>query len=168
MTHPLVTQLRFTRREWLRALEDVSDEDAVKRHEPMNALSWLVGHMAEQEQRLWLQTQGTTLVPGLFELVGPGSPPNTPPLNDMWAAWHKIIPAVDAFMDTITPETAKNHLVLNGKTINEDVGMLLLRNIYHYWYHLGEARAIRQVLGHQNLPEFVGNMEGVIYTVDAL
>jgi hypothetical protein len=35
---------------------------------------------------------------------------------------------------------------------------MLLRNIYHYWYHTGEAHAIRDMLGHKNLPEFVGEM----------
>ena len=41
--------------------------------------------------------------------------------------------------------------------------MLLLRNIYHYWYHLGEAGAVRQMLGHRDLPQFVGDMAGVQY-----
>lgn len=29
---------------------------------------------------------------------------------------------------------------------------------YHYWSHIGEASAVRQVLGHTNLPEYVGTM----------
>jgi hypothetical protein len=39
------------------------------------------------------------------------------------------------------------------------VGSLLLRVIYHYWYHIGEIMAIRQLLGHTNLPEFVGDLD---------
>jgi hypothetical protein len=35
---------------------------------------------------------------------------------------------------------------------------MLLRNIHHYWFHMGEAYAVRQLLGHTNLPEFVGSM----------
>jgi hypothetical protein len=31
--------------------------------------------------------------------------------------------------------------------------------IYHYWFHSGEALAIRQMLGQSNLPEFVGNIQ---------
>ena len=38
MPHPLVDQLRFTRREWLRALAGVSDEDAGQRLLPMNSI----------------------------------------------------------------------------------------------------------------------------------
>jgi len=34
---------------------------------------------------------------------------------------------------------------------------------YHYWYHTGEAHAIRDMLGHQDLPEFVGNMSEALY-----
>jgi hypothetical protein len=34
---------------------------------------------------------------------------------------------------------------------------------YHYWYHLGEAHAIRQMLGHQDLPQFVGDMSAAVY-----
>ena len=36
---------------------------------------------------------------------------------------------------------------------------LLQRVIYHYWYHNGENCAIRQMLGHTNLPQFVGNID---------
>jgi len=31
--------------------------------------------------------------------------------------------------------------------------------MYHYWYHTGENAASRQLLGHTNLPEFVGNID---------
>jgi len=34
---------------------------------------------------------------------------------------------------------------------------------YHYWYHIGEAHAIRDMLGHQDLPEFVGDMSQALY-----
>jgi hypothetical protein len=30
---------------------------------------------------------------------------------------------------------------------------------YHYWYHLGEALAVRQMLGHRDLPDFVGDID---------
>jgi hypothetical protein len=34
---------------------------------------------------------------------------------------------------------------------------------YHYWFHLGEAHAIRQMLGHPDLPQFVGDMSRAVY-----
>jgi hypothetical protein len=38
-------------------------------------------------------------------------------------------------------------------------GNLMLRTIYHYWFHTGENAAIRQQLGHANLPDFVGDLD---------
>ena len=32
-------------------------------------------------------------------------------------------------------------------------------NTGHYWYHNGENQAIRQRLGHAELPQFVGNVD---------
>jgi len=40
------------------------------------------------------------------------------------------------------------------------VGSRLQRTTYHYWFHTGEVLAIRQMLGHRDLPEFVGDIEG--------
>ena len=63
--HPLVTQLRFARSEMMRCLEGVSAEDAVRRIMPMNCISWIVGHLANQEQAYWvLVAQGRLVVPG--------------------------------------------------------------------------------------------------------
>lgn len=33
--------------------------------------------------------------------------------------------------------------------------------IYHYWFHTGEITAIRQILGHVDVPEFVGDIDGL-------
>ena len=87
MTHPLVMQLRFTRSEWLRALEGVGEEDACRRLGPMNSIGWIVGHLSWQEQRYWLTfAQAQTPVPQLTELVGYGRPASTPPLEQMLTA----------------------------------------------------------------------------------
>ena len=64
MSHPLVSQLRFTRSEFLRAVKGVSEVDAQKRLLPMNCLSWNVGHLAWQEQRYFLYyAQGQLILP---------------------------------------------------------------------------------------------------------
>ncbi len=34
---------------------------------------------------------------------------------------------------------------------------------YHYWLHIGEGHAIRQQLGHVDLPQFVGDMSEALY-----
>lgn len=158
MTHPLVDQLRFTRREWLRALEGITEADAGRRFEPMNCISWIVGHLSWQEQRYWLTfMQQETPLPMLNELVGYGRPASTPPLADMLQAWHAITTAADPWLDTITTETLEQRLSRGGWETN--VGSLLLRVIYHYWYHIGEIMAIRQNLGQTGLPDFVGDID---------
>ena len=46
-----------------------------------------------------------------------------------------------------------------GKPTRRVYGNLLQRLIYHYWYHTGETMAMRQMLGHPRLPQFVGNID---------
>jgi hypothetical protein len=159
MSHPLVDQLRFTRSELVRALEGVTDEEALRRFEPMNCLSWMVGHLANQENTYWLfLAQGKKLEPGLRDLVGYGQPASTPPLPDMWAAWRNVTGQADEYLDRLTPEMLQTHFLWQGEPVRESIGTMLLRMIFHYWYHIGEAQAVRQLLGHTNLPEFVGDI----------
>lgn len=164
MPHPLVTQLRFARSEFQRCLGGVSPEDATRRLTPMNCLSWIVGHLASQEQYLWVVVaQGQVVVPGLNDIVGYGKPASTPDWDEMWSAWHAITEAADPFLDTLDAELLEVHPVFQQRTLDEPYGTLLLRNVYHYWFHTGEAHAIRQQLGHLGLPQFVGDMDSVQY-----
>ena len=159
MSHPLVSQLRFTRHEWLRALRGVNEEDGRVRLEPMNSISWIVGHLAWQEQWYWLRyAQEMDLAPQLDELVGSGRPASTPSLKEMQASWREITAAADPFLDTLTSELLQERLSWKGRPVRESTGTLLLRTTYHYWFHTGEVLAIRQLLGHRELPEFVGDI----------
>ena len=99
MTHPLVSQLLFTRNEFGRALEGVTDADARERFMPMNCISWNVGHLAWQEQRYWLtRLQGKVLLPELNEKFCYGCPAIKPPLDEMRAAWHAVVEASAPFL----------------------------------------------------------------------
>jgi len=161
---PMVTQLRFARSEFLRCMEGVSPEEAQQRFEPMNCLSWIVGHLANQEHRLWVQrAQGRNIALDLQDLVGFGRPASTPTWDEMWDLWHKITAEADSFLYSMSTEVLGTKLTWYREEDPEDVGTSLLRNIYHYWFHMGEAQAIRQMLGHSDLPSFVGNMENVKY-----
>lgn len=165
MTHPLVTQLRFARSEFGRVLEGVSPEEAVQRLGPMNCISWMVGHLANQEQTYWLflaQGKERVLYPGLNELVGYGRPASTPPLGEMLAAWQAITQAADPYLDSLNTAVLTMHLSYNGRPQAENIGTMLYRNIYHYWFHIGEAHAIRQQLGHQP-PDFIGIFGEAVY-----
>lgn len=162
--HPLVSQLCFARSEFVRCLEGSSAEDALRRLGPMNCLSWIVGHLANQEHGWWVfMAQGRMLLPGLNHLVGFGKPASTPPLDEMWAAWRTATQAADEYLDPLTTATLQTHLVYKGAPRPESIGTMVLRNTYHYWFHIGEAHAIRQMLGHPDLPEFVGDMSQALY-----
>lgn len=164
MTHLLVKQLHFTRSELLRCLDGVSDADAVQRLPPMNCISWILGHLANQENRYWnMVARNKFLFPDLNDQVGYGKPASTPQFQEMMAAWLAVTQEADMFLETLTPEILQTHFIWKGKTLDESVGTLLLRNIYHYWYHIGEAMAIRQRLGHTALPEFVGDLNSAPY-----
>ncbi len=162
MSHPLVDQLQFTRSEWLRALDGLTDGDARRRFLPMNCISWMVGHLAWQENRYWLKfAQGKDLAPQLDDLVGYGRPASTPPLDEMWSVWQTVTEAADVYLATMTTKSLQAFYQWRGRTVPESAGTLLLRVTHHYWYHTGEALAVRQMLGHTNLPEFVGDMTGL-------
>ena len=160
MTHPLIDQFRFTRSEWLRGLEGLSEEEGSRHFGQMNCISWTVGHLAWHEQRYWLiRSQGQILYPELNELFAYGAPMNTPSLAEMRAKWQTVAQAADPFIDTITTAKLQEELLLEGKPVGQTVGSALRRITYHYWYHIGEIQAIRQMLGHKDLPEYVGDIE---------
>jgi uncharacterized damage-inducible protein DinB len=161
MSHPLVQQLRFTRSEFRRGRACLNDADARRRLMPMNCISWNVGHLAWQEQRYFLfYGQGQLLLPEIDRLYAYGAPASTPALDEVWAAWDTITRATDPWLDTLTTDKLREHVVRDGKPSPYIFGSLLQRVIYHYWYHTGENAAIRQMLGHTNLPEFVGDIDG--------
>lgn len=160
MTHPLVSQLRFTRSEFLRAVKGVNDNDARKRILPMNCISWNVGHLAWQEQRYFLHFgQGKMLFADINESFAYGAPASTPALKEVLSAWKRITAAADPWLDTLTPAKLQEYVLSNGKPTARMYGNLLQRVIYHYWYHIGENLAIRQQLGHSRLPQFVGAID---------
>ena len=160
MTHPLIDQLRFTRREWLRGLEGVPEDDAARHFGPMNCISWIVGHLAWHEQRYWLEFgQGPLLYPRLNEAYAYGAPMSTPSLAEMLDTWHVVTRAADPFLDLLTTEALQGELLRNGRAVGQTIGSALRRVTYHYWFHIGEIQAIRQMLGQAGLPEYVGDIE---------
>jgi hypothetical protein len=160
MSHPLIDQFRFARSEWLRGLEGLSEEDGSRHLGPMNCISWNVGHLAWHEHRYWVElAQGKLLFPKLNELYAYGAPMCTPSLAEMLELWRQVTRAADSYLDTLTSEILQEELLRDGKVVGQSVGSALRRVTYHYWYHIGEIQAIRQMLGHANLPEYVGDIE---------
>ena len=161
MPHPLVAQLRFTRNEFERGLEGLTDAEAKQRFMPMNCIAWNVGHLAWHEQRYFLfYGQGQLPWPEIGELFASGAPACTPALDEVRSAWHDVTQAADPWLDSLTGEALRQHVIRDGQPSPFIWGSLLQRVIYHYWYHTGENLAIRQMLGHTNLPQFVGDLDG--------
>lgn len=157
MAHPLVDQLRFTRTEWQRALRGVPEADGSKRLGPMNSISWIVAHLAWHEQRYWLtRLSGVTPIPSLNDLGASGGQATTPSLAAMRRAWRTVMSMADPALDALDEAAMDRSLSGAG---GRRTGDALQRVIYHYWFHIGEILAIRQMLDHPGRPEFVGNID---------
>ena len=160
LAHPIVDQLRFTRSEWLRALKGVSEDDGARHFGQMNSISWIVGHLAWQEQRYLLyRPQEIMLREDIQKRFTTGGPMSTPSLAETLAAWRSITKASEPFLDQLTTKKLLVDLPLNGKRSGQSQGDAIRRMTYHYWFHIGEILAIRQQIGGKRLPEYVGNLE---------
>jgi hypothetical protein len=164
MAHFLVDQLRFTRGEFTRSFAGVSEEDAIRRLLPMNSISWLVAHLACQEHYYWVAcAQGKMILPEIIFRCGYGTPASTPPLSLAVEAWKAVIAEADFYLDTLTPVKMETFLAEDGRPFEENVGTTLVRNMFHYWSHLGEIISIRQIMGHTHVPEYVGDLRKAMY-----
>ncbi len=160
MVHPLVQQFLFTRSEWLRGLKGLTEEEGAQHFGQMNCISWTVGHLAWHEQKYWLErAQNSILYPHLNTEFAFGAPMSTPSLKEMLAAWRKVTKASTAFLEALDTAGLSAELLRKGKPVGQTLGSAMHRITYHYWYHIGETQAIRQMLGHQDLPVYVGNIE---------
>jgi len=154
MPHPLVTQLRFTRREWMRGLKTVTPDEAIRRFGRINPIAWMIGHLAWQEQLYWLERAQNRVVVPEVKRFGYGKPLTVPALDEAWQWWRTVTSAADPYLDTL----GGSKLLQRWKreSSKETPGTKLHRTTYHYWFHLGESQAIRQMLGPGKLPDFVG------------
>ena len=155
--HPIAEQLRFTRHEWLRALEGVTALDATVHHGQMNSISWIVGHLANHEQRVLLvRTQKKTVRDDLAAKYATGAKMITPELSETLGAWRGVTAATEPYLDALTTSKLVRDLAFDGKRSGQSVGSAIRRMTFHYWFHIGEILAIRQMIGGKSLPEYVG------------
>jgi hypothetical protein len=160
MTHPVVDQLRFTRSEWRRGLSGVTEREGARHFGQMNSIGWIVGHLTWQEQRYLLdRPQGILPRPDIQTEFASGAPMTTPSLREMLKAWRSITMRTDPFLDKLTTRKLLVDLPFNGKHSGQTQGSAIRRMTYHYWFHIGEIQAIRQILGQKRLPRYVGAIE---------
>lgn len=168
MPHKLVSQFQNTRNQWLAGIEGVSAAEAVKRFEPINSISWMVGHLAAFEQFAWVTMTQKETISEAVKACAFGKPASTPPMEEMLADFHAIAEAADRYLNALTEDDLNTYLDYNGRRMQENVGTLLLRQTWHYWYHIGEAQAVRQLLGHTDLLPFVNDISAAAaYTPNA-
>ena len=162
VAHPLVDQLRFTRSEWLRALDGVPEADGEIRLQPMNSIGWIVSHLAWHEQVSFLtRLAGVTPVPEANDHGANGRPASTPPLADALRVWRSVVAAADPVLEGLDTAAMEAWLPNTRTPQTRRVGSTVQRVIYHYWTHIGEIAAIRQILGHADVPEFVGDIDAL-------
>ena len=84
---------------------------------------------------------------------------STPSFEEIVEIWHSVTKEVDPFLNELTTEKLLIDMLREGKSVGQSIGSAMRRVTYHYWYHIGEIQAIRQMLAHKNLPEYVGDIE---------
>jgi hypothetical protein len=159
MAHPRVEQFRFARAEWVRGLRGLSEEDGVRRLEPMNSIAWMVGHLAWHERLVFIERGQGRKAERILDAVASGQPASTPSLQEMWAAWRRMTDLADPYLDSLTSADLARPSPHDARPAPPACGSQLQRITYHYWHHIGEASAVRQLLGHQRLAQFVGAIE---------
>jgi hypothetical protein len=157
MVHPRVDQVRFARAEWQRGLAGLSEEDAAVRLLPMNSISWMLGHMAWHERLCWMRrARGLDVEPAL-DAFATGRPASNPSFMEMQATWSRIVADADPFLDALTTADLERPLAHDSREDPPSAGSQLQYVTYHYWAHIGEVSAVRQMLRHTDLAEYVGD-----------
>jgi hypothetical protein len=159
--HTLVDMLNISRKEFSRNLKGLTDPDARKRIEPMNCMSWIIAHVANQYHTFFVEWAQGKERDERYLPYGFGSPASQPPLEEAMTLWNDACRDADVWLKTATEEDMKA-LPVTASPESENMGALTARCIFHTWCHLGEISSIRQILGHKP-PQFV-NMYDWLYT----
>ena len=162
-THHLVWQLRNARKEWAIIFDGVSDEDGERRFGRINSLGWFMAHLAWHEMMNLGAFTGEMMFPQLHEIAGKGNPATTPKLSEMRALWEQIAAAVDERFATLTVDDLLGEVNYFGWVYPENLGSVLQRTNNHYFYHMGEAAAVRQLLDHTGYPEVMADEGAMDY-----
>ena len=151
--HTLVQMYYLTRKEFERNLQGLTDEDARKRIEPMNCISWIIAHVAHQQHTFFVDwPQGKESDPQ-YRPYGTDVPASQPSLAEAMTLWRDACDEADVWLRAATKDSLQLRTPLPSLEV-ENGGTLIVRSMFHTWCHLGEISSIRQMLGHRP-PEFV-------------
>ena len=145
--------------EFERDLEGLTDEEARTRTKKadgteMNAISWTIGHIAGH----WLSVAAYAKQeeqPEVLRFFGPDADPTPLSLADARTMLDNAKKSIDWL------GSADGSLLSSSPAgyflSSESVGTSLIRVTLHTWFHTGEINAVRQLLGHAEIP-FVGRL----------
>ena len=152
VAHPRVDQLRFARAEWLRGLEGLSEADAAVRLEPMNSISWMVGHMAWHERQVWYRRARGLKVEPILDAFATGQPASVPSTGGHAGSLGRVVAGADPYLDSLTTAEFEQRPLHDPDGPDPPIiGSQVQYVTYHYWSHIGEVSAVRQILGHPDL-----------------
>ena len=141
-------------------LNGLTEEDARRRIEPMNCISWIIAHVANQYRSFFVDWPAGRQPDPRYAGYGFGTPATQPPLEEALALWRDACRDSEPWLHA-ADEAALRELPAASTRLRENMGSLLVRCISHTWVHIGEISSIRQVLGHRP-PQFV-DMHGWQY-----
>ncbi len=146
--HTPVQMLYLSRKEFERNLEGLTDEDARNRIEPMNCISWIIGHVACQHRAFFVDWPAGSMTDARYQPYGWGMRPSEPPLDEVLTLWQDVCRDSAEWLEAATKDSLQG-ICREPLGNGESWGTLLVRCIFHTWFHLGEINSIRQILGHR-------------------
>ena len=152
--HTLVDMLYLSRKEFERNLYGLNDEDSRKRIEPMNCISWIIAHVADQHHAFFVAWPYGKEVESRYMPYAYGQPASQPSLEESLALWRDACQDSEGWLNSVTDNILREKPEVATSLVDEDFGALMVRCIFHTWCHLGEISSIRQILGHKP-PQFV-------------
>ena len=156
---------RFAISEFARGLEGLTAEEAQSRIAKtgggeMNAITWIVSHIVGHWLSVAAYAKDGELPWHLVRFVGEAADPTPPALQEALKLLRDAKASIDWLTDadeTLLSTTREEHLL--SKQGQDNIGTVLINAVLHTWFHTGEINAIRQMLGHAEIP-FVGEMLG--------
>lgn len=136
-----------------RAFADLSEADALKRHEGGSAFAWTLQHIAGFEDGQFnVRLRGQQRNPVLMDQFERFR--ETPGTADRWDAIQQAVRDLReefrAYFEPLSEaELAALMAPATARTGEQAVRMLLMRDIAHTYYHIGEVAAKRDQLGQR-------------------
>ena len=163
----VVAMLLVTRREFRRALRGIPEREAMVRVGGMNSVSWIVAHVAWQEDLFWRHLAQGLPSNARLAKAQTGASPSVPDFQQALAHWREVTRATEAYLRNLSVDALATHgeapeLGSENPLGEENLGTLVVRCLMHYWSHIGEISAIRSLVSIAG-PEFVGSLRDCRY-----